>query len=51
MTKPKNLAICQQIVHALGGSIALKNRVDANGAIVGLDAIVKVPLVSLRTTP
>ena len=45
------LAICQQIVHALGGSIALKNRVDATGAIVGLDAIVKVPLVSLRTTP
>lgn len=37
------LAICQEIVQALGGSIALVNR-EAGGHIAGLDAIVRMPL-------
>lgn len=37
------LAICQEIVHALGGSIALANR-HAGGRIRGLDAVVRLPL-------
>ncbi len=40
------LAICQQIVQALGGSIALRNRVEADGKIAGLDALVVLPLAS-----
>ena len=37
------LAICQEIVRALGGSIALENR-EAHGHIEGLDATVRLPL-------
>ncbi|TPG26938.1 sensor histidine kinase [Variovorax guangxiensis] len=37
------LAICQEIVHALNGSIALDNRHQA-GAVAGLDATVRLPL-------
>ncbi|MGJ7508937.1 sensor histidine kinase [Variovorax sp. GT1P44] len=37
------LAICHEIVLALGGSIALDNRVSG-GQIVGLEAVVKLPL-------
>ena len=40
------LAICQQIVQALGGSIALRNRVEDDGKIAGLDALVVLPLAS-----
>lgn len=38
------LAICQEIVLALGGSIALTNRVQA-GRVRGLDAVVRLALV------
>ena len=38
------LAICQQIVQALGGSIALDNRLGPKGLVVGLDAIVTLPV-------
>ena len=38
------LAICREITHALGGTIILENRED-HGRIVGLDAIVRLPLV------
>ena len=41
------LAICQQIVQALGGSIALRNRMNADGIIAGLDAVVVLPLASV----
>jgi len=37
------LAICQEIVHALGGTIALDNRL-VDGRVVGLDATVRLPL-------
>ncbi|MDM0103915.1 sensor histidine kinase N-terminal domain-containing protein [Variovorax sp. J22R24] len=37
------LAICHEIVLALGGSIALDNR-ESGGQIVGLDAVVSLPL-------
>jgi two-component system sensor histidine kinase TctE len=37
------LAICQDIVAALGGSIALENR-ERHGRIAGLDATVRLPL-------
>jgi two-component system sensor histidine kinase TctE len=37
------LAICHEIVLALGGSIALDNR-ESGGHIVGLDAVVRIPL-------
>jgi two-component system, OmpR family, sensor histidine kinase TctE len=37
------LAICQEIVRALGGSIALENR-EVHGHIEGLDATVRLPL-------
>ncbi|WP_228529706.1 sensor histidine kinase [Diaphorobacter caeni] len=37
------LAICQQIVLAVGGSVALRNRVDGAGQILGLDAVVTLP--------
>jgi two-component system, OmpR family, sensor histidine kinase TctE len=38
------LAICREIVQALGGSIALENRLD-HGKVIGLDATVRLPLV------
>ena len=38
------LAICREIVLALGGSIALVNRVQ-QGQHLGLDATVRLPLV------
>jgi two-component system sensor histidine kinase TctE len=37
------LAICQEIAHALGGTIVLENRAD-HGKIRGLDATVRLPL-------
>ena len=37
------LAICREIVLALGGRIALDNR-EAGGRVVGLDAVVHLPL-------
>ncbi|MDM0048607.1 sensor histidine kinase [Variovorax sp. J22R115] len=37
------LAICHEIVLALGGSIALDNR-ESGGQVVGLDAVVSLPL-------
>lgn len=37
------LAICREIVLSLGGEIALDNRVE-HGQVVGLDAIVRLPL-------
>ncbi|HSV47781.1 MAG TPA: sensor histidine kinase, partial [Ramlibacter sp.] len=37
------LAICQEIAHALGGSIGLENR-EAHGHVQGLDATVRLPL-------
>ncbi len=37
------LAICQEIVHALGGNITLANR-QADGRVLGLDAVVRLPL-------
>lgn len=39
------LAICQEIVQALGGSITLSNR-EQGGRVLGLDAIVRLPLAS-----
>ena len=41
------LAICQEIVQALGGNIALGNR-RQGGAILGLDAVVRLPLARPR---
>ena len=38
------LTICHEIVHALGGRIALLNRQDGD-RVVGLDACVRLPLV------
>jgi two-component system sensor histidine kinase TctE len=37
------LAICREIVQTLGGSITLDHRVDAAGAVLGLDAVVLLP--------
>jgi two-component system, OmpR family, sensor histidine kinase TctE len=37
------LAICHEIVHSLGGSIALENRMNRS-RVDGLDAIVRLPL-------
>jgi two-component system, OmpR family, sensor histidine kinase TctE len=37
------LAICHEIVVALGGSLELDNR-TANGKVLGLDAVVRLPL-------
>jgi two-component system sensor histidine kinase TctE len=39
------LAICHEIVQALGGTIALTNRM-AGGRVVGLDAVVRLPLAA-----
>ena len=39
------LAICQEIVQALGGGIELVNR-GQNGSVAGLDAIVTLPLAA-----
>ena len=41
------LAICREITWALGGSIALDNRLDA-GRVTGLAATVRLPLVQNR---
>jgi two-component system sensor histidine kinase TctE len=40
------LAICREIVQALGGGIALINRRATDGPVVGLDAVVKLPLAA-----
>ena len=37
------LTICQEIVHALGGTITLESR-EAHGQVAGLDATVRLPL-------
>lgn len=37
------LAICREIVQALDGEIALDNRLAADGQVVGLDAVVRLP--------
>jgi two-component system sensor histidine kinase TctE len=39
------LAICHEIVRTLGGSISLDNR-EQHGRVVGLDAVVRLPLAS-----
>ncbi|MBT9488142.1 MAG: sensor histidine kinase [Rubrivivax sp.] len=39
------LAICHEIVDSLGGTLVLENR-EAAGRVVGLDAIVRLPLVT-----
>src|SRR5205085_3769522 len=41
------LAICQEIVRALGGTIALENR-EKDGRVVGLGATVRLPLAENR---
>ncbi|WP_326542171.1 sensor histidine kinase [Pseudorhodoferax sp.] len=38
------LAICREIVQALGGDIALDNRLAPDGSVLGLDAVVRLPL-------
>ena len=38
------LAICREIVQTLGGEVALDNRLDAEGRVLGLDAVVRLPL-------
>lgn len=38
------LAICHAVVLSLGGRIELRNRLDAEGRIAGLDACVSLPL-------
>nr|WP_145549330.1 sensor histidine kinase [Variovorax boronicumulans] len=40
------LAICREIVQALDGEIALDNRLAADGQVVGLDAVVRLPQAS-----
>ena len=45
------LLICQDIVHALGGELRLENRVDENGQVQGLDALVLLPLASMADAP
>lgn len=40
------LLICQEIVHALGGSIVLDNR-ERHGRVQGLDATVRLPLATM----
>ena len=40
------LAICREIVLALGGSIALDNRAGPDGRVLGLDAVVRLPLAA-----
>ena len=44
------LAICREIVQSLGGSLSLDNRAS-EGWITGLDATVRLPLVSPLVTP
>jgi two-component system sensor histidine kinase TctE len=43
------LAICQQIVDTLGGSLRLDNRL-LDGRIAGLDAVVRLPLATRPST-
>jgi two-component system sensor histidine kinase TctE len=38
------LAICQDVALSLGGRIALNNRLNASGAVCGLDACIWLPL-------
>ena len=38
------LAICHGIVQALGGGLSLDNRLHASGQLLGLDAVVRLPL-------
>jgi len=47
------LAICREIVLALDGHISLDNRTepDGSGRIVGLDAVVRLPLASPQPVP
>lgn len=40
------LAICREIVQTLDGEIALDNRLAADGQVVGLDAVVRLPQAS-----
>ena len=40
------LAICREIVQTLGGEIALDNRVGPDGRVLGLDAVVRLPLAT-----
>jgi len=40
------LAICREIVQAAGGSIVLANRTGADGAVLGLDATVRLPMAA-----
>ncbi|MDO8376739.1 MAG: sensor histidine kinase, partial [Aquabacterium sp.] len=44
------LAICREIVQSLGGSLSLDNRAS-DGRVTGLDATVRLPLVSPLLTP
>ncbi|GKS96615.1 sensor histidine kinase [Acidovorax sp. SUPP2825] len=44
------LAICQEIVQALDGQIELSNRMDG-ARVVGLDAVVRLPLASADNPP
>lgn len=41
------LAICQEIVRSLGGTLDLRNRVD-RGQVTGLDAVARLPLADNR---
>ena len=47
------LAICREIVLALGGSISLDNRIAPDGSerVVGLDAVVRLPLAPPQPAP
>ncbi|MDQ7974735.1 MAG: ATP-binding protein, partial [Rhodocyclaceae bacterium] len=42
------LAICREIVHTLGGEITLDNRLGPDGRVLGLDAVVRLPLLAHR---
>ncbi|OGA99113.1 MAG: histidine kinase [Burkholderiales bacterium RIFCSPHIGHO2_12_FULL_69_20] len=44
------LAICREIVQSLGGSLSLDNRAS-EGRITGLDATVRLPLLTPRVPP
>ena len=40
------LAICREIVQTLGGEIALDNRLGPDARVLGLDAVVRLPLAT-----
>ncbi len=42
------LAICREIVQTLGGDISLDNRLGPDGRVNGLDAVVRLPLLTHR---